>query len=117
MEEAATIGMAAVEDGTAAPGAETETTHGICERPACPYTVRDRLEAKRHGEPKPPGFPTAAAGAPAPGPMAAIGRHMGATEAVCPSEHDAIAARIRSLHGGDVIAACQTPVKHLSHCF
>ena len=99
MEEAATIDMAAAEGGIAAPGAETETTYGICGRPACPYAVRGRLEARRHDGPKPPGFPTAAAGIPTPGPMAAIGRHMGAIEAVYPSECNAIAARIRSLHG------------------
>ena len=99
MEEAATIGMAAAEDGIAAPGAETGTAYGICERPACPYAVRGRLEARRHGGSKPSGFPTAAAGIPTPGPMAAIDRHMGATKAVCPSEYDAIAARIRSPHG------------------
>lgn len=93
------IDMAAAEDEIAAPGAETGTAYGICGRSACLYTVRGRLKAKRHDGSKSPGFPTAAVGAPAPEPMAAIGRHMGAIEAVCPSGYGAIAAKIRSLHG------------------
>lgn len=78
--------------------AETETTYGICERSACLYTVRDHLKAKRHDESKPSEFPTAAVGIPTPELMAAIDRHMEATEVVYPSEYDAIVAKVRSPH-------------------
>ena len=99
MKGAATIDIAVVEDEIAALEAETETTYGICERPACPYTVRDRLKAGRRDGSKPSEFPTAAVGMPTPEPMAVIDRHMEAIEAVYPSEYGAIVAKIRSPHG------------------
>ena len=92
------IDMAVVEDEIAALEAETETTYDICERPACLYTVRDRLKAKRHDESKPSEFLTAAVGIPTPEFMAVIDRHMEAIEVVYPSEYNAIVAKIRSLH-------------------
>ena len=92
------IDMAVVEDGIAALEAETETTYDICERPACLYTVRGHLKAKRHDESKSSEFPTAAVGVPTPESMAVIDRHMEAIEVVYPSECNAIVAKIRSLH-------------------
>ena len=108
VKEAATIGMAAVEDEAAALEAETETAYGICGRSACLYTVRDRLKAKRHDESRSSEFPTAAVGIPTPEPMAAVGRHMEAAKVVYPSEYDAIVAKIRGLHE----ATQSLPVKH-----
>lgn len=58
------IDIAVVEDEIAALEAETETTYDICERPACLYTVRDHLKAKRHDGSKSSESLTAAVGVP-----------------------------------------------------